>query len=139
MFYVFRGCEEETLRQVAFSAIAIFSKFILLFCYININMVLTRSQLENKSKDELINELLSLSSFRSELEELKKHFIDFNTNYSRIYSELEVSKNCNSLLRERIIQLERNTLNTSQYLRREMIELNPVPNDIDNNVLEEHL
>ena len=102
-------------------------------------MVLTRSVSENKSKDELINELVRLSSFRSELEELKKQFIDFNTNYSRIYSELEVSKNCSSLLRERIIQLERNTLNISQYLRREMIELNPVPNDIDDNLLEEHV
>ena len=38
----------------------------------------------------------------------------------------------------KIIQLERNAVANSQYSRRETIELNPVPADITEDVLEEH-
>ena len=47
-------------------------------------------------------------------------------------------KNLTHLL-ARIIQLERNAVTNSQYSRREAIELNPVPADITEDVLEENI
>ena len=47
-------------------------------------------------------------------------------------------KNITNLL-ARIIQLEHNAVTNSQYSRRETIELNPVPADITEDVLEENI
>ena len=54
-------------------------------------------------------------------------------------SELEVSKNCMKLISKQIETLQRNTLDSSQYLRREMIEINLVPEDIQEAQLEESI
>ena len=51
-------------------------------------------------------------------------------NNVQVEFELEVSKNCMKLLSKQIETLQRNALDSSQYLRREMIEINPVPEDI---------
>ena len=50
--------------------------------------------------------------------------------------ELTVSKNCNHLLGERIVQLERNAVNNVQYHSRESLEINPVPAPIGEDILE---
>ena len=57
----------------------------------------------------------------------------------QVESKLEVSKNCMKLLTKRIETLQRNALNSLQYLRREMIEINLVPEDIQDMQLEESI
>ena len=52
-------------------------------------------------------------------------------------SNLSISRRCNELLVERIIQLERNNLNSAQHNRRETPEINPILSDIADNVLEQ--
>ena len=52
-----------------------------------------------------------------------------------VNSNLSIARPCNDLL-ERITQLERNNLNNTQYNRRETLEINPVPSDIADDVLE---
>ena len=99
-------------------------------------MVRTRSQLENLSKEELIDELISVEDISSKLSDLTSRFDDFLRRYEILSSELTVSKNCNRLLGERIVQLERNAVNNAQYHRRESLEINPVPASIDDDVLE---
>ena len=99
-------------------------------------MVWTRSQLENLSKEELIDELISVEDISSKLSDLTSRFDDFLRRYEILSSELTVSKNCNRLLGERIVQLERNAVNNAQYHRRESLEINPVPASIDDDVLE---
>ena len=54
-------------------------------------------------------------------------------------SEPEVSKNCANLLSKQIETLHRNALDSSQYVRREMTEINPVPEDIQDKQLEESI
>ena len=97
-------------------------------------MVRTRSQLENLSKDELIDEVLSLENFKNDINmkfsELNDHFNDFESN-------LSITRRCNDILLEGITQLERNNLNNAQYNRRETLEINPVPSDIADDVLEQ--
>ena len=56
--------------------------------------------------------------------------------YEILSSELTVSKNCNRLLSERIVQLERNTVNNAHYHSHESLEINPVPATIGEDVLE---
>ena len=99
-------------------------------------MVRTRSQLEHLSKDELIDELMSIEDISSKLVNLTTRFDDFTRRFEILSSELAVSKNCNRLPSERIIQLERNAVSNAQYHRRESIEINPVPASISNEELE---
>ena len=54
-------------------------------------------------------------------------------------SELEVSKNCTKLLSKQIETLRRNALDSLQFLRREVIEINPVPDNIQDTHLEESI
>ena len=104
-------------------------------------MVRTRSQLENLSKDELIDEVLSLENFKNDINvkfsELNDRFNDFEAKYEMVNSNLLITRRCNDLLLERITQLERNNLNNAQYTRRETLEINPVPSDIADDVLEQ--
>ena len=93
-------------------------------------MVRTRSQLENLSKDELTDEVLSLENFKNDINvkfsELNDRFNDFEAKYEMVNSNLSITRRCNDLLLERITQLERNNLNNAQYTRRETLKINPV-------------
>ena len=104
-------------------------------------MVRTRSQLENLSKDELIDEVLSLENFNNDINvkfsELNDRFNDFEAKYEMVNSNLLITRRCNDLLVERITQLERNNLNNAQYTRKKILEINPVPSDIADDVLEQ--
>ena len=99
-------------------------------------MVLTRAQVDNLSREELIEELLKFSDITDKLNGLNNRFEDFIKKYDELNSELLISKNCNSLLLKRITNLERNALNNAQYVRRETIEINPIPLSIPNTDLE---
>ena len=100
-------------------------------------MVLTRSQYENMSKEELIEQLVSHDDIAAKLSELTKRFDEFSDKYKALHSELKITQNCSSLLLKRVYQLERNAVSNSQYHRIETLEINPVPLAIQNNVLEE--
>ena len=56
-------------------------------------MVQTKSQLENFSKEELIDKLISVENISSELSDLTSHFDDLLRRYEILSSELTVSKN----------------------------------------------
>ena len=80
------------------------------------------------SKEECIQDLTDINS----------SFVnDINTKLSNL--ELQQCKKFNYHLLTRIIQLERNVVTNSQYSRRETIELNLVPADITEDVLEENI
>ena len=70
-------------------------------------MVVTRSQLENLSKDELIDRLLQVENIEDKLEHLYKQSDNFLGKYNELHSELQVSKNCSNLLHNRVIELEK--------------------------------
>ena len=70
---------------------------------------------------------------------LTTRFDDFTRRFEILSSELAVSQNYNRLLSERIIQLERNAVNNTQYHRRESIEVNPGPASISDEELEDNI
>ena len=97
--------------------------------------------MENLSKDELIDEVLSLENFHNgintKFSELNVRFKNFQAKYEIVSSNLSISRRCNEFLLERRTQLECNNLNNAQYNRRETLEINPVPSDIADDVLEQ--
>ena len=50
-------------------------------------------------------------------------------------SDLAITRNCNRLLTERVVQLERNAVTNAQYYRPESVEVNPVPSSISDDEL----
>ena len=99
-------------------------------------MVLTRAQVDNLSREELIEELLKFSDITDKFNGLNNRFDEFIKIYDELNSELLISKSCHSLLLKQITNLERNALNNAQYVRRENIEVNPIPQSIPNTDLE---
>ena len=115
--------------------------YTLSFNLLLLTMVRTRSQLENLSKDELIDEVLSLENFKNDINtkfsELNDRFNNFQEKYEMVNSNLSISKHCNELLLEHVTQLECNKLSNAQDNRRETLEINPVPSGIADDVLEQ--
>ena len=58
---------------------------------------------------------------------------DFASKFDCVFSELQISKSCYSLLRKQIIDLEQSSLDNTQYFRRKMTEISPVPLEVSNN------
>ena len=107
-------------------------------------IVLTQSQYQNLSKEELIQELTDINSssandINAKLMDLSEKFTKFTSKYDKVYSELQQCKSFNSHLFSTIIQLEGNTVTNSHYSRRETNKLNPVSAEIHEDVLEESI
>ena len=80
------------------------------------------------------------SSFANDiLIDFSEKFNEFTSKYDKVYSELQQCKRFNSHLLSRTIQLERNTVTNSQYNRRQTIQLNHVPAEIHEGVLEKSI
>ena len=90
-------------------------------------MVQTRSQLENLSKEKLIEELMTVDDIASKIYDLTNQFDDFLRRLEVVSSDLAITRNCNRLLTKRVVQLERNAVTNAQYHRQELVEVNPVP------------
>ena len=99
-------------------------------------MVRTRSQLENLSKEELIEELINVDDITSKISDLKNRIDDFLRRFEVFSSELAITKNCNRLITETVVQLERNAVTNAQYHQRESVEVSPAPPSISDEELE---
>ena len=89
-------------------------------------------RIENLTRKKLIEELLQISDISCQFKALNDRLDTSAAKHKTL-----ITKNCNTLLHERIIQLEQNSANKAQYHRRESLEVNPVLQDIGDNVLEE--
>ena len=90
----------------------------------------------------LIQELTDInSSFVNDINvkvsDLPETFNEFTSKYDRVCFELQQCKSFNSHLLTRITLLERSVVTDSWYSRRETIELNYVPAEIQEDVSEE--
>ena len=93
-------------------------------------MVRTRSQLENLSKEKLIEERVTFDDITSKISDLTNPFDDFLKRFEVVSSDLSITRNCNRLLTERVVQLERNAVTNAQYHRRESVKVIPVSQSI---------
>ena len=99
-------------------------------------MVFTRSKINELSKEELIEEVLSFDNLSEKRNDLTKEMDNLATKFDRAFSEFQISKIYNSLLHKQIIDLERSFLDNSQYLRGEIIEISTVLLEVSNDELE---
>ena len=67
-------------------------------------MVRTTSQLENLSKEELIEELINVEDISSNLFDLSNRFDDFLRRFEVVSSDIAIARNCNKLTK-RVVQL----------------------------------
>ena len=99
-------------------------------------MVRIRSQLENLSKEELIEKLIIVDDIISKISDLTNRFDDFLRRFEVVSSDLAITRNCNRLLTKRVVQLESNAVTNAQYHRRESVEVNPITPSISDDELE---
>ena len=92
--------------------------------------------MENLSKGELIEKLITVDDIASKISDLTNQFDDFLGRFEVASSELAIARNCNRLLSERVVQLERNIVTNAQYHQQESVEVNPVPPSISDEELE---
>ena len=104
----------------------------------------TRSSLLKASHEELVEKCMALNEINKKLTDVEANsilvlskFDSLAKKIEMVESSLAVSNKVNSLLREKIIELEKSTLHNSQYQRRECIELNSIPAKIDDMNLEQ--
>ena len=76
-------------------------------------MIFTRSRTESISRDELFEELLKVLDLSSKFSDVTEKFNDIVPKHNKVYSELQILRNCNSHLLKRIIKLERNAVTNS--------------------------
>ena len=86
--------------------------------------------MENLSKEELIEEPITVDDITSKISHLTNRFDDTLRRFEVVSLDLAITKNCNRLLTERVVQLERNAVTNAQYHLRESVEVNPVPPSI---------
>ena len=79
-------------------------------------MVTTRSQLENLSKEEPLEESIPIDNISTKLFELSNRFDDF-LRFDLLSSDFAITKNCNRLFIKRVVQLERNAVTNAQNHR----------------------
>ena len=80
--------------------------------------------------------MLKFSDITDQLNGLNSWFEDYIKKYDKLNSELLVSKTCNSLQLKRVVNLERNALNTVQYVRSKTIETKLIPQSVPSADLE---
>ena len=93
--------------------------------------------LENLTREELIEELLQISDISCQLKALNDRFDTFVVKHEGLVWFVDNKELQYSSTPTNIIQLEWNALNKAQYHRRESLEVNLVPHDIGDNVLQE--
>ena len=77
------------------------------------------------------------NQFYSTLTNINKEISDLRQNYEKMQSELCVSRQVSSKLREQIVSLERQCWSNCQHFRREYLELSGLPESIENSQLED--
>ena len=98
----------------------------------------TNESLQSMNNKDMIPIVLSLQNNLDQannkvLEEIRK----VNDNFSKLESELSVTKQVNSLLSCRLINMERQCWANAQYSRRECLDIAGIPREVEPDVLEE--
>jgi len=100
-------------------------------------MAAKRQRYEKFTKEQLLDELMKNIDMKDQFNVLNNKFDDLIKSHDKVMSELaEVKKDC-SYMASKIIKLETNLLKCSQYHRKEILQVNPVPLSIGDNELED--
>ena len=98
----------------------------------------TENGLDKLLKKDLISIILSQQRKIDQdnigwLDKIRK----LNDNFSKLEVDVKIAKNINSLLSQRVVDLERQCWANAQYSRRECLKIVGIPRSVDDNSLEE--
>ena len=98
----------------------------------------TEESLDRMLKKDLVDIVLTLQNkLKSANEEVLVEIRKLNDNFVKLESDLCITKNTNSLLQKRVIDLERECWANAQYSRRECLELVGIPTSLSHDSLED--
>ena len=107
-------------------------------------MVYSEQALKNMNKNDLIKLVVQLEQKDEEREQRQDDFASLTNEirealkkFSMLEADLAIAKNVNNILKRQIVDLERQTWETSQYARRESLEFAGIPSSVSNDNLEE--
>ena len=97
----------------------------------------TENSLSRLNKDHLIRlALYYQQKYGITLDKISKELAELRKSYSKLESDLAITKAVNESLRNQILRLERQCWSNAQYSKRETLEISGVPENIDNDELE---
>ena len=97
----------------------------------------TENSLSRLSKDHLIRLALHYQQkYGITLDNISKELAELRKSYSKLESDLTITKAVNESLRNQILTLERQCWSNAQYSRQETLEISGVPENIDDGELE---
>ena len=89
------------------------------------------------NKEDLVHLLLDYQGkFSSILDDLKNKFEELKTKFTKLEADVNISRNVNSKLSDRLINVERKCFANEQYSRRECLEISGIPPSVKGNKLE---
>ena len=97
----------------------------------------TEASLMKLIKEDLVRFLLDYQGkFNSILDDLENNFDELKTKFTKLEADVNISKNANSKLSDRLISAERKCFANEQYSRRECLEISGIPTSVKDNELE---
>ena len=100
-------------------------------------MSYTESSLMHLNKEDLERMLLDyLGKFNNILDELKNDLNDLKNKFCKLESDLNVSRNVNDKLPDKLVVLERKCYANEQYSRRECLKILCIPAEVGDNAFE---
>ena len=101
-------------------------------------MAHTEASLSKLNKDDIVRIALDLQEKQDTLlNKIHQDLSELRNNYSRLESELLISKTVTTRQKNQIINLERQCWSNEQYSRREYLEISGIPSNTENQNLEE--
>ena len=99
----------------------------------------TKASLMKLNKEDLVRLLLDYQGkFDSILDDLKNNFDKLKTRFTKLAlaADVNISRNVNSKLSDRLINVERKHFANEQYSRRECLQISGIPPSVKDNELE---
>ena len=89
------------------------------------------------NKEDLVRLLLDYQGkFNSTLDDSKNNFDELRTKFTKLEADVNISRNINSKLSNRLINVERKCFANKQYTRRECLEISGIPPSVKDTELE---
>ena len=95
-------------------------------------MAHTLAYLEKLRKSDLARLVMDYQNkFDTVLNNINSELLDLKNKFTKLESDLEISRNINNKLVEQVTRLERKCWENEQYSRRECIEISGIPQSIE--------
>ena len=95
-------------------------------------MAHTLASLEKLGKSDLARLVMDYQNkFDTVLNNINSELLDLKNKFTKLESDLEISRNVNNKLVDQVTRLERKCLENEQYSRRECIEISGIPQSIE--------